>query len=413
MFGNLRLRNIFDPNLNDSSQMPSDMGSNYNPPQLGPQTMGPMPQPMQQPMQSPDDYDPVARMKQLYTPENSASDRLNSMIDNMPHYNEHQGKLRSLAAAIIAATQGAKAGSNALMAPYHHQMDEWNTKIKPVENAATLEKNNNSINRQLATSTVNAEEVDRRDTARQKTNEANTKIREDRANVYRFKVEHPDKKFNFTGPNVMMTDPATGEVTDTGVATGSLSATDKLNLQHENRTSEIHTAGQEARQTEQTRQTGRVDLAGVKGDEARLTKETPSGSSSSKSETPTQTKVRQYNAAKEFAAKNPDLAKFIKFGKSNDFTISPPVKKTGGFTDYFKGVGPSEEEHNRINSAIFGSGLQVPQPGRSGSSTNTGGTNTPSTSSVQGVRVRSQNGQTGTFKGTVEEAKRAGFTVIQ
>jgi hypothetical protein len=422
MFGNLRLRNIFNPDLSMNSTYADSpaMGNNYTLPDFGGNQPINVPQPQQ--MQSPDDYDAGARMKQLYTPETSASDRLNSMIDNMPHYNEHQGKLRSIAAAIIAATQGAKAGSNALMAPYHHQMDEWNTKIKPVENAATLEKNTNSINRQMANATINSELTDRRDTARQKTNDANTKIREDRANVYRFKVEHPDKKFNFTGPTVTMTDPRTGEITNTGIATGSLSDGDKLDLQHKNRIGEIDETGKQARDTEATRQTGRIAVVDEQGKQTRETNaEKPL---TNKGETPSQTKTRQYNAAKEFAAKNPKLAQFIKFGKSNEFTITAPVVKTNDYKDFFRGVGPTDEEHNAITNAIYGGALQVPQPGRiPDAPTNTGTpVSQPSTKApIPGlppegkIKVSNDGGKTKhwlPFK-QYEEAKKQGYTQVQ
>jgi len=410
----LRMQNIFNPQLDEPSVMPLSppMQGNMSP-QLGPQTMGPMPQP------SPEGYDPAARMKELYTPETGASDRFNTMIDNPPQYNEHQGKLRSLAAAIVAATQGSQAGTNALMAPYNHELAQYKQKIGPAGQAATLEKSNNANERTLATQTVNQELTNKRDDARNVNNERSAKVREDRAAVYRFKTEHPNKKFDFSGPKVLIADPATGEIINTGIETGSLSDADKLDLQHKNRTAEIETTGGETRKTEETRQDNRKELIPLEGDEARKTKAAPSALTN-KGEIPTQTK-----AAHQFALKNPTLAKWIKLGKSNTYDIVKPAVKSNDWRDTFRGVGPTEAEYKRITDAIYGEALPVEQPKRTGdtsTSTTTPNTNTPANKpNIPGlppegkIKVSNDGGKTKhwlPFK-QFETAKKQGYVQVQ
>ena len=412
----LRMQNIFNPQLDMNSQYadsPPIGVQNATSPQLGPQTMGPMPQP------SPEGYDPAARMKELYTPETTASDRYNTMIDNPPQY-QPQGKLRSLAAAIIAATQGSQAGTNALMAPYNHEMNQYKQKMGPAGTAATLERSNNANERTLATSTVNQELTGRRDDARNANNERSAKIREDRAAVYRYKTEHPNKKFDFSGPEVLIADPISGEVINTGIETGSLSDSDKLELQHKNRTAEIKTGGEETRSTEETRQDNRKELIPLQGEEARKTKATPGSSSVAKPESSSQAKVRRYNAADTFAKTNPNLAKWIKFKKSNEFDVVKPAVKSGNWKDTFRGVGPTQDEYNTIVNAIYGSTLPT---GGGNSSTppptntppNTTPTNKPAIPPEGKIKVSNDGGKTKhwlPFK-QFETAKKQGYVQVQ
>lgn len=429
----MRLKNLFGNNQLDNA-MPSPMlqGGSLTSPTMSPynnvsfgSTEMPMPQPQ-------NDFDPARRMAELYTPEHEASDRFNNLINQFPQEQKPSG-LRRVGGAILGSLTdlGTNFGGNRTGVKGHDVYDEttgknkyresvgkWKEQVGPSGTAASLEKGNNINERQLASQTVNSELTARRDDARNKTNESNTKIREDRAAVYRYKVEHPNKKFDFTGPTVLLADPNDGSVVDTGIKTGSLSDEDKINLQQTNAINRIKETGNEARKTEDTRETNRENLAGVKGDETRKTKGTPSANLTNKGETPTQTKVRQYNTAKEFAAKNPNLAKFIKFGKSNEFTVSPPSQ--GGF---FSSAGPTEEEHNAITNAIYGDALQVPQPTRTGSDSNT---NTPTdkpnnTSPIKGlppegkIKVSNDGGKTKhwlPFK-QFEAAKKQGYVQVQ
>lgn len=385
-------------------------------------SFGPTNVPMPQSTQD-DDFNVAQRMAELYSPEHAASDRFDQLIGGYPQFQE-PGKLRKIGGAILGSLTdlGTNLGGNRAGVhgtdvfdeatgrhDYEKAVLDWKNKIPPTQAAANLERNNNTNERTMAHQTVQNEITARRDDARAKSTEESNKIKADRAEVYRLKSLAPNYKFDFSGPTVIMADPATGKVTDTGLKTGSLSDADKLALQQENALEKIHTTGDETRKTEDVKHTNRTEEIHTRGDEARNTKGTPSASLTNKGETPTQTKVRQFNSAKEFAAKNPDLAKFIKFGKSNDFTISPPSQ--GGF---FSSAGPTKAQHDAITAAVFGDALQVPQPTRTGASTSTPAPGKPSTGApTTGVRVKDpRTGKTGTYKGSAEQAKKAGYQVI-
>src|SRR4051812_40786715 len=76
-----------------------------------------------------------------FNPEHTASDRLNQVISQQPTRN-HPGLIRKLAAGAYAGLGGD--GEKLLYAPYDRAMADWNAKLKPVENAASLERQSNA-----------------------------------------------------------------------------------------------------------------------------------------------------------------------------------------------------------------------------------------------------------------------------
>lgn len=401
------MKNIFGQpspsgGMNPQIDIPMDFGSTFqgNPPQVNfaqPPITIPESTPM---MQEPTGYDIGSRMKELYNPETMAGERFNRLIGEQPQY-EKPGVWRSIAAALSAFGPGGhETGMRVANEPYTRKMETWKNAIGPAQAAANLERQENVNERTLAYQTVSQELRQQADEARAANDTRRSDIAQQRANVYEFKARNPNLKFNFSGPTVLATDPTSGRVTDTGVQTGNLSAMDKMNLAQEQALERIEKTGQQARTTEEKRQEGRMEVVGERGEQARRTKETPTATQTGRGELPTQTKVRQYNAAKQLANTRPELRQFIKLGTSNDFTIEPP-----GTNFFGRPTGPTKEQYDEINAAIYGAGPQIQQPNRIKTEAKvTAPTN---------VRVRNAQGQTGTFKGTAEEARKAGFTVIE
>ncbi len=82
-------------------------------------------------------------------------------------------------------------------------------------------------------------------------------IKQQLADVAKFKAQNPAlKTLTPKGGNVMLFDPLTGQLHDTGIDSGTLSEQDKIEL-----------TGDEARSTESNKQTGRMQLQGVKGNQ--------------------------------------------------------------------------------------------------------------------------------------------------
>lgn len=346
--------------------------------------------------ESPDmGFDPSARMHELYTPEMGASERFNSLIDKYPDRENYKPSvLRRIGAGLVGAfgSRGPEQGINFRNAPYNNALSDWKTQMGPAQQAAALERQTNANNRQLATSTVNEELTNRRIDEKSKIDDRNAKIREDRAEVYRLKSLGPNYKFDFKGPKVIVTDSSTGKVQVTDVDTGSLSDTDKMALQQDNAMEQIGARGDQARQTENVRQGNRESLQETRGwgqpvnitDPNDPTKQIavsinqitgevkkisldnqnigdihkPGTDKGGVMEPPTQTKIRQFNAARQIKTSDPQLGAYITIGPgSGDFSVRPP----GGFR------GPTQEQYDKIVGSIYGQGMPaINQPTRTG-----------------------------------------------
>jgi hypothetical protein len=408
----LRMSNIFGqqpPIGNDlpsqggiTGMMPRDMSS------TGPYDPNPAPMSMDpnasfQPSIGTGDangFDPQALMAQMYHPQTDAEDRFNALQDKFPSRDKYKpSNLRRIGGALMAFSSGMapgrglnfyhanpggiQAGLNFLDEPYNEAMADWKAQIQPAEYSANLERQGNTNERMLANQTVTQMQRDKKmeqdaTIAQAKQDNANA-----RTEVYRYKSLHPGLKFNYTGPTVTYADPITGKVMDTGVKTGRLSDQDKIDLNQEYGIERIRETGDQSRQTEETRQTGREAIAETRGWKMGVDQETgksilyneitgetkpvaagknvapfPKAGSGSgfKPEAPTQTRVRQFNAARELYNTRPDLRPFIKLGNpgANDFNITP-----SNDSKWFGHTGPTAAQAKEIEDAIYGGASPV------------------------------------------------------
>jgi hypothetical protein len=400
----LRLQNLFGaPQIT----APGFAGGDFMP-QQNPNIMGPKNDPfgnisfgpsMQQamPAQSPmapvappmptSDFDVSGRMQELYQPETMAQDRFNQMLGEYPEA-QKPGWLKVIGAT-LADLYRPGSGMQVIEGNRGRKVADWRNKIGAAQDAASLERQTNTNERQMAGTIATQERLSRADQARAEKDAARTKIMQDRAEVYRLKSLSDTFKFDFSGPKVIVTNPKTGEVKTTDIDTGSLSDADKMALSQQNAV-ELEGTRQKGRESlEETRQGNRESLAETRGWTAfntadgktilvnQITGETkpvqhegplikPGTATGGRSgELPTQTKVRQATSAREFVSRNPSLAKYVQFTPGNEFSITPPA--TGRFS-----TGPSQDEYDKIVQAIYGSELPISAT-RSGSS----GTGTP------------------------------------
>jgi len=380
----LRMKNIFQP---ESPTYPSPMGGMGGgmPPEL-PNIPVQSGLPMQQ-----SEFDVTQRMKELYQPQSVASDRFNQMMTDQPKW-EKPGFWRSAAAALSAFGPGGhETGFKVASEPYTRKMTDWKAGIEPAYQSANLERQENINARQLAHNTLQSEVTSRRNEQTAKNQDVQNKIRQQRADAYDYRVRNPNLKFDFNGPRVRIMDPATGKITETSWESKDFTPQEKLELEQKNAIARIQETGKQARETETTRQEGRTDIAETRGwkpytdkdgnvfmyneitGETRDRSQSPVGTptprpsgASARPELPSQTKIRHYNAAQEFAQRNPELGRWIQFGAGNTFTIKPP--KTGTF-----GSGPSPQQHQMIQEAIYGAEGQEPTFPSSGQGGGRGG----------------------------------------
>jgi hypothetical protein len=252
-----RFKNIFDPSIMGSN----GIGSMPNP------GMGPTPNFSQPAITTPpvqsmggNDFDVTSRMGELYQPEMAAQKRFEELQGQYPQY-QAPGFWRAAAGALSAFGPGGHdIGMKVANQGNDLRMQEWKSLLTPAQQAADNERQENINRRTLAHQTIQGELTQRRDEGRIKATDEANRIRNERMEIYRLRSNKPNFRFDFSGPTVLIGDPTTGKVTNTGISTGSLSETDKLELQQEHSLDRISATGKETRKTEDTRQEGRETL---------------------------------------------------------------------------------------------------------------------------------------------------------
>ncbi len=292
--------------------------------------------------------DIAARMAQLYTPSTTEQDKLSAAIDHYPIRPEPSMKRRIGGAVLgglsdIGSLFNAPAGQ---MNPnpthfgpaiadeftgkhaYNDQVTDWENKIKPIESSANIERQANSNERQMAYQTISQQLQQDALNHRANNDAEKARIADFRSKIYALKAAQPNMKFLFPkGGNVIAVDTKTGDQHDTGIPTGTMDEIDKLNLQHENKIEEIHTTGQENRETKVV----------VPGKNTTPTQSTRPPSAS-------QNKVEQALRARQLANSNPALGQFITVGTNGLISIGPN-----------KRVKPTDAQLKQINDYIYGS----------------------------------------------------------
>lgn len=293
-------------------------------------------------------FDVNARMNELYTPSNVASDRFNELATGMPAY-EKPGLGRTIAAALSAFGPGGhKTGQEVMNFNNDRNMTDWKNQIGPAQQAATLERQTNVNERTLAYQQVSQELRARADADKAANNEKSAAIRQQRADIYEFKAKNPNMKLIIPkGGNIQAFDPSTGHTIDLKIPTGTLSETDKINLNQENALDRQDNAAGNTRKTEGIKQAGREKLKGMPTPKRE-------GSVTDKEESPAQTRTRYYNSAQTLTNTEPELAPFIRIEPGGRFTIEAP----GGENFFGSQKGPTKEQYDKINKFIYGEDLK-------------------------------------------------------
>jgi hypothetical protein len=354
------------------------------------------------------------KMAQMYTPESQASDKYNQMIDAYPNREDTKpGFWRSLGSAIVDYTKGPQRGQAFYDQPYQDKLTDWKNQIGPAGTAANLERNQNVNERQMSYQTASNTLKEQSQAEKERTDTANLKIKQQRADIYDWKAKHPNMKIVFPkGGNIQAIDQTTGQTIDLGVPTGSLSDADKYDLQQTNAIARIDETGSQARQTEGVKQGNREDSQdrrawsiinipdpdnpgqqkSVWGNS--ITHETMpitmggkdvglvSKPGSMKPETAKNKKDKEYNAASQIKNTDPELGQFIKMDSPSNGTFEITQPSDPKFFGYGMGhKGPTPEQAKRINDAIYGASSISPVA----SHTTSNPPNTPNTTNIPNI----------------------------
>lgn len=387
-FQQLRMQNNYPPQGGGIN--PVDFAGGFQQPQapinFGPTTMPP-PTPVMTPEMSPPQpdipmYDAGARMKELYQPSTVANDAYQQGINNYPEY-QKPGWLRAIAGALSAFGPGGhETGMGVMNQPNQQRMTDWKNKMPQLQLAADNERNANVDKRNFANQTITGEQRAQSERDDRIKNTAADKQKTLAYQLKLYKQEHPDAKFDFSGPEVIMTD-VSGKITRTGVKTGEMSEIDKITMNQTNALAQIGARGAQTRLTDDGRAIDRTDLQDRRAWDIKNvddpdnpgkqksvlmnsitgeTKPLPAGVSGvskvgtgtgagSKDMLPSQRKVYEFNKARELTATRPELAKWITVKPGNTFEVAEPAAD-GTFGGQ---NGPTPQEYEDIRAYIYGS----------------------------------------------------------
>lgn len=251
--------------------------------------------------------------------------------------------------------------SNILDMPYQAKVQDWEMRNKGLQAAANIEKSE-EINRALAEQRMaQANVIPRREERLTTEGAARTQQGADRIEIARaqqslneWKAKNPQGKiYAPKGGNVVIIDPLTGESTDTGIPTGSLSDADRIKLTGEKRIEQIETQGEIQKGIQQTRGEQALEQIGARGEEsleqiaarggeARKTKAVVPGGAGSTSQLPTQQKVALQLKANKAKQEHPEWSKYITTDPNTGMVeVTPPA--TGFFSR-----GPDKDTYDAI-----------------------------------------------------------------
>ena len=297
-------------------------------------------------------YDVNKRMREIYQPETAATERFNQAIGQYPEA-QKPGWLKVIGATLADAARPGS-GMGVIEGDRTRKVADWKAKMGPLQDAAQFERYGNANERSLANQTINQELRQQADTERDKNNDTKTKIAQQRADAYVLKSQNPNRKFNFAGPTIIMTDD-TGQVIDTKIPTGSLSETDKITMNQKNAISRIDAQGRQTQENMGVRHDFTMDEIEARGDESRETKTTIPGKAPSETgELPINTARRRLNAANQLKNTRPDLAKFVRVNGDKIDIVQPDTSFFGDPT------GPNPQQVEEINKIIYGPASTAP-----------------------------------------------------
>ena len=253
--------------------------------------------------------------------------------------------------------------SSILQMPNEQRIDDWKLRTGALEKAASIESQLPGRRALAEQRIANANVIPQRENRLSREGQTRLEHGADRIEISRakqsldeWKAKNPNGKvYAPKGGNVVLINPLTGEPTDTGIPTGSLTDEDRIKLLGQQRLEQISATGDERRETQQMIGDQRLEQIGASGDESRKTKQTIPGKNISSSVTdkpisPTQQKVQYQLKANQAIQERPEWSEFISINPNSGMVeIEPPSKTWLG-----RQTGPSKEQYDEMVSYISG-----------------------------------------------------------
>ena len=217
--------------------------------------------------------------------------------------------------------------------PYQKKLDDWKLKTGGLNEAAKLETSLTKQEALDAQRRANTAAIPARvDQGQQKIDTTRDQgqqridIEKKKLDLNDWKTKNPQGKiYAPKGGNVVLINPLTGEPTDTGIPTGTLTDKERIELTGAQRIEQIGATGAEQRKTLEEKQIGDLENIGARGEEARKTKGIASPGSSATSQLPTQQVKAQQLKANQAIRDNPEWKSYISTNADGMVEVLPPA----------------------------------------------------------------------------------------
>lgn len=336
-----------------------------------------------------------------YNSETPTLDKYFEMVSNPPE-RTRPSALRILGTGLLSALQGStdpaseKRGfwgslgnkplnidqaSSVLNAPYEQKLEDWKVRADSIGKAANIESQL-PARRALAASRMGNLDVARSreerlgEEGRSKAQLGMDRLELDKQkqSLNEWKARNPTGKvYAPKGGNVVVINPQTGEVIDTGISSGTLTEEEKLNLTGQQRMEQIAASGNIRKELQNTDHQHNLAEIAARGEQSRTTKQTVPGKapgssgSSSKTLSPTQQRAEIQNRANQLVTEFPELANYVKIdANTKGVVIEEPYDPTKHWKWQAKSK-PSKEEYDEIYEYVYGKpratrGTSQPEP---------------------------------------------------
>lgn len=372
----------------------------------------------------PPEYDPYSRLRDLYQPRTDISQLYSQVLQQTPQFTgvSTPRKIGAVAAGALLGLNnpnlGLQVAHNIGYGPYERQVEQYNNRIRALSQGAAEEDRYNQNQRILALDTIGKEqnqakiaETERKNLAAEELKKEDQKIRQQRADAYQYRTEHPnyEAKVLADGSLLYVNPQNPSDQQKFNVKVNELTLSDREAL--------IRAQGAESRATKATPSGGSsqpryqivqpLDADGKpNGPPVRINIDTtetqpvniggftkaPPRAANTSSSSPTAQLAAQRLAVSKLIQERPDLTPYIQIGTGGIITVAP-VGSGGSILTGRKGL--SKEDRDLIVSRIQGTNNSAPA------------------STTNKVRVRAPDGRTGTV--SVDDSKNLpkGWVIIK
>jgi hypothetical protein len=309
----------------------------------------------------------VPTERDLYQQDTRATDAFFDLMKQVPERKEPGFGRRLVAGLSSLGPEGSAGAERIKYGPYMRQLEDFKLRADLLKDLSSAERSGNINERMMLSQILRSdiaekglEERERSSRAREVAEVSRQSTREQEAETRARAAESLSEYRRIQTRLAQIREDKT--LSDTQkAALGAKYAQDLENLRQGGRITLAGEQAELAQDLERLRQEGDIETVKARGAEERKTEAEKAEIKTEKGELPTQTKVRQYNRARQIFNTDPESKQFIRLGSpgTNDFTIKMPTAFRAETKEAYR------KKYEELNQQIYGSNWREQNPGES------------------------------------------------